>query len=224
MLETRAQLGRKYLHGEGIEIGALHYPMTVAADAQVRYVDRLPVAKLREHYPELNHLDLVNVDILDDGEQLRRFPDDSLDFIIANHMLEHTENPLGTIRQHLRKVRHNGVLYYAIPDRRYGFDTERKLTSFWHLLLDDKVGPKLSRKRHFKEWVRYINKITDPVRARAQLAELMRVNYSIHFHVWEAPTFLNFLVRAESYLRHRFQIELFQQNHCEVIAVLRRCA
>ena len=56
-------------------------------------------------YPELAQFDLVPVDIVDDGETLSSLEDSQLDFIIANHMLEHTENPLGAIRNHLRKIR-----------------------------------------------------------------------------------------------------------------------
>jgi SAM-dependent methyltransferase len=222
MLAQRKELGEKYLHGQGIEIGALHHPMSVPDDAKVRYVDRLRVEELRQQYPELNDRELVNVDVVDDGEQLHHFANESLDFIIANHMLEHTENPLGTIRQHLRKLKPGGCLYYAIPDRRMSFDADRKLTPFWHLVLDDRLGPKISRTRHFREWVRFVNKQSDPVRAENQLKELMRINYSIHFHVWETSTFLKFLRRAMLYLWRRFRIEHFCQNDTEVIAVLRK--
>jgi SAM-dependent methyltransferase len=222
MLARRKELGHQFLHGQGIEIGALHHPMSVPDDANVRYVDRLSVENLREHYPELNHLDLVNVDVVDDGEMLHHFPDNSLDFIIANHMLEHTENPLGTIRRHLRKVKPGGVLYYAIPDRRMSFDVDRKLTSFLHLVLDDRLGPALSRERHFREWVKYVTKEHDPVRAKAELEKLMRINYSIHFHVWQTDSFLKFIKRAMLYLFRRFRIEHFSQNDTEAVAILRK--
>jgi predicted SAM-dependent methyltransferase len=222
MLARRKELGSKYLHGDGIEIGALHHPMAVPSDANVRYVDRLPVDQLRLQYPELNRLELVNVDVVDDGEQLHHFPNESLDFIIANHMLEHTENPLGTIRQHLHKLKPGGFLYYAIPDGRMSFDVDRKRTSFWHLLQDDRHGPELSRIRHFQEWVRYVNKETDPERAAVQTKKLLEMNYSIHFHVWDTRSFRRFLRFAMLYLRRRFGIEHFSRNDTEAIAILRK--
>ncbi len=222
MLARRRALGHQYLHGEGIEIGALHHPMVVPNDAKVRYVDRLPVEQLRIQYPELNHLKLVQVDVVDDGEQLHHFPDESLDFIIANHMLEHTENPLGTIRQHLRKLKPGGCLYYAIPDGRMSFDVDRRRTSFWHLMRDDRHGPQISRTRHFQEWVRYVNKETDPDRAAVQTKKLMDMNYSIHFHVWDTRSFRRFLRFAMLYLRRRFGVEHFSRNNTEAIAILRK--
>jgi SAM-dependent methyltransferase len=140
MLAARRELSERYLEGSGVELGALHLPLWTSERATVRYVDRLDVAGLRQQYPELAEHDLVNVDIVDDGEALSSIEDGQLDFIIANHMLEHTENPIGTIRNHLRKVRDNGVLYYAVPDKWAGFDRERPITPFEHLVRDDREG------------------------------------------------------------------------------------
>ena len=110
----------KYLVGQGIEVGALHQPLWTSERASVRYVDRLDVPALRRHYPELGALELVKVDIVDDGEKLSSLPDGQFDFIIANHMIEHTENPLGTIRNHLRKIREEecSTTPYPIRDTR----------------------------------------------------------------------------------------------------------
>jgi SAM-dependent methyltransferase len=101
-------LGR-FLSGDGIEIGALHEPLGVSNRARVRYVDRTSVAELRIHYPELSNLPLVPIDILDDGETLSSIGDDCVDFVIANHMLEHCEDPLGALSTFLRVVRPGGV-------------------------------------------------------------------------------------------------------------------
>jgi len=50
---TRRRLARLYLHGSGIEIGALHMPLWIPPGVTVRYVDRLDLDGLRGHYPEL---------------------------------------------------------------------------------------------------------------------------------------------------------------------------
>ena len=71
---------REYIKGNGIEIGALHNPIIVPEGATVRYVDRLNVEDLRNQYPELEKKNLVNVDIIDDGEQLDLVDDGSQDF------------------------------------------------------------------------------------------------------------------------------------------------
>jgi hypothetical protein len=87
-------LARRYLHGSGLEIGALHRPLPVKQGTRVTYVDRLDQRGLRAHYPELASHEFVNVDIVDDGETLGSIAQESQDFIIANHCIEHCENPL----------------------------------------------------------------------------------------------------------------------------------
>lgn len=222
MLAVRKKVAERCLRGQGIEIGALHHPLCVPEQAQVRYVDRLSVDGLRHHYPELNTYNLVPVDVVDDGEKLHQIPDGSLDFIIANHFLEHTENPLGTIRKHLRKLRKGGTIYYAIPDKRYSFDTDRELTSFTHLVVDDLVGVRISRKRHYRQWTRHVLKEHDVRQVREKTRKLIRANYSIHFHVWDETAFRRFLERARLYLRNAFSIEQYLGNVTEVIAILKK--
>src|SRR5690348_10635190 len=103
--DLRLLLSSFYLRGEGLEIGALHEPLQLSSRAHVKYVDRLSVPDLRRHYPELNNLNLVNVDIIDDGERLTTIPANSQDFIVANHMLEHCKNPIQTLQSFLSKLK-----------------------------------------------------------------------------------------------------------------------
>jgi predicted SAM-dependent methyltransferase len=222
MLAKRREVSEKYLSGEGVELGALHYPLWTSERANVRYVDRLDVSGLRQQYPELDEYVLVDVNIIDDGETLSSIEDGRLDFIIANHMLEHTENPLGTIRNHLRKVRDGGVLYYAVPDKRFSFDVDRPLTPFEHLIRDDREGTQVSRLDHFHEWGRLVNKITRQDELEDHVGKLLEMNYSIHFHVWDYDHFSSFLKRANHYLGHPFSVEYFGRNDTEVISVLRK--
>ena len=222
MLQRRRALSDKYLTGRGIEIGALHSPLEVGEEISVRYVDRLSNEGLRPLYPELRGCSLVPIDIIDDGEKLSRIEDESLDFIIANHMLEHCENPLGTIRNHLRKIRRSGILYYAIPDQRYGFDLNRPLTPFSHLVQDDRQGPESSRQAHFHEWARLVREKTSPQDVHAEAQRLMELDYSIHFHVWNGTTFQEFLLSAQVYLKRTFCVIHFEQNDTEIIAVLKK--
>ncbi len=91
MTITRDTVAATYIQGNGIEIGALHNPLRVPPGVKVAYVDRLSVQDLRKHYPELNDKELVNVDIIDDGEKLSTIADASTDFVIANHFIEHTQ-------------------------------------------------------------------------------------------------------------------------------------
>jgi SAM-dependent methyltransferase len=218
----RRKVSARFLSGRGVEIGALHSPLWVSSRAQVTYVDRLAVEDLRRHYPELDGSELCRVDVIDDGERLLQFADASLDFVIANHMLEHCENPLGAMRNHLARVRPGGILYYAVPDKRFTFDVDRPLTDFEHLVRDDQEGPAWSRWGHFLEWSRLVDKAGDDSAAEAHARELMEKGYSIHFHVWDDERFRAILRAAHGYLGRGFRVEWLEQNDGELIAVLRK--
>ncbi|MBM4206357.1 MAG: class I SAM-dependent methyltransferase, partial [Gammaproteobacteria bacterium] len=120
-------------------------------------------------------------------------PDASLDFIIANHMLEHCENPLGAIRNYFRTVRKGGVLYYAVPDKRFSFDRDRPLTQRGHFIADDRQGPAWSRSTHFDEWVRMVVRPGSAEQVAGEAERLERLNYSIHFHVWDFDSFMEYV-------------------------------
>ena len=222
MLAAREQIARRFIAGSGIEIGALDCPLPTALGTVVRYVDKLPLKLLRRHYPELSGNNMVLPHIIDDGETLSSFEDGSLDFVIANHILEHCENPLGAVRNHLRTLRRGGILYYAVPEKTQSFDAQRETTPFSHLVEDDRSGPQQSRYGHFREWATLINRISDPEEIEAQVRQLMQLNYSIHFHVWDEKGFRDFIRKTYRYLDRKFRVEHLVRNDTEMIAVLRK--
>ncbi|HTD58888.1 MAG TPA: methyltransferase domain-containing protein [Solirubrobacteraceae bacterium] len=217
----RRRLARRYLKGEGLEIGALHYPLWVPSGVRVRYVDRMDVADLHGHYPELPLDKLVAVDVVDDGERLSSQPDGSADFVIANHFIEHTEDPLEALANHLRVLRPGGVVFMAVPDRRRTFDERRSPTPIEHIVEDHLEGPARSRRVHQEEWARLVEQTPESeVAARAD--ELEREDYSIHFHVWAPWEFTALLDYARNEGRLPFAVEELKGNEHEFIAILRR--
>jgi len=218
---VRRRLASDHLSGSGIEIGALFLPLSVPRTASVRYVDRFPVPVLREHYPELHDVDFVTPDVLDDGERLATFADGSLDFVIANHFIEHCGDPIGTLENQLRVLRKGGVLYMAVPDCRLTFDRDRPITSVEHLQKDHSDGPAGSRRQHFEEWASHVDHAQgSDVFARAD--ELESQDYSIHFHVWTPTAFVEFLTYCRSQCAMPFEIDAVERNDHEFIVILRR--
>lgn len=220
-----------YLKGSGIEIGALHNPLNVSGKATVRYVDRMTAIDLKAHYPEQKDLPLVNVDIVEDGETLTSIPSASQDFVIANHFLEHCQNPIKTIDSMLRVLKPEGILYLGIPDKRYTFDVYRPTTDIDHLLKDYREGAEWSRKQHFLEWAKFptlgytseSEGIDDP-RIEAEATRFMEQDYSIHYHVWTQTEILELLVTLQRTLQFPFDVELFLKNKDEMVLVLRKHA
>jgi SAM-dependent methyltransferase len=183
----RRRLARHAIAGEGIEIGALHSPFPVPDTAKVRYVDRLTTDQLRAEYPQLGGQPLVDVDLVADGETLTTIPERTQDFVIASHFLEHCEDPIGTLKAHLRVLRPGGTLLLALPDRRHGIDSQRKPTAVDHIITDHEDGPEVSRAQHYRDWAELVDvplgNITDD-QIGAHAARLQQRHYSIHFHCW----------------------------------------
>jgi SAM-dependent methyltransferase len=217
---VRWAAAKRYLRGDGIEIGALHEPLRLPRGARVRYVDRMNVADLRRQYPELQKLPLVHVDIVDDGERLTRVADASQDFLIANHFLEHCEDPIGTLKQFVRVVRPGGILYLAVPDKRFTFDAPRTITPLSHLWDDHHGGAAGSRRGHFEDVVRAGERLATEAELRAATDRLLALDYSIHFHVWTQHEIVELIVDLQR--RLPIEIELVQKNGHEVLLVLRR--
>ncbi len=218
----REQLSHLYLKGNGIEIGALHNPLYVSHNARVKYVDRMSLNDLKYHYPELKDLPLVNVDIIDNGESLCSISNGTLDFVIANHFLEHCQNPLSALSNMFRVLKKGGVLYIALPDKRFTFDHDRPVTSVAHILKDYNEGPDQSKVQHFEEWVRLVDKVKDIKAAQKEVDRLLEMDYSIHFHVWTQSEMLEMFLALKNELKISFDVEVCLKNEHEFILILRK--
>jgi SAM-dependent methyltransferase len=219
---VRKQLADRFLKGEGLEIGALHLPLQLPKHAHARYVDRYSRDDLRTEYPELRTYDLVEVDVVDDGEQLTTVPSGSADFLIANHFIEHPEDPIATLQHHARVIKPGGVLFMAVPDKRSTFDVDRPVTPLSHLISDHEHGPSASRREHYEEWVRLVEKKpADEIERRAR--ELDEAAFSIHFHVFTPATFADLLHHAHHEAGIPLRPEAIVPAAHEFVTVLRRC-
>ncbi len=227
--EARTELADRFLTGKGLEIGALNWPLKLPAGAEAKTVDRMPLAELREEYPELQDQDLSEVDILDDGEKLESIPERSQDFIIANHFLEHTGDPIGTIGVHLGKLKPGGVLFYAVPDQRYTFDFRREPTSLEHMIRDHEEGAEVSRRAHYDEWANLVVANEEyhedpawPARAEEVARELEDEDFSIHTHSWTEASFMRLLLYCQERFDDSFEIEALARRGIEIVVVLRK--
>lgn len=219
----RKALSFAFVRGAGIEIGALHSPLPVADGVRVRYVDRMGVEGLRKEYPDLGVLNFAHVDVVDDGEKLHTIADASQDFVIANHFLEHTQDPIGTVRRFLAVLRPGGVLYLTVPDKRFTFDTDRPLTTVDHVVRDHEEGPAWSYRDHCYEFSRFVHHF-DGAELEQHVDAIIRDNYSIHFHVWTHDTFHDFLaaVRQRYSLPFGFAAVMHNRPLGESICVLEK--
>jgi len=204
MTDQRSRLAA-WLSGDGIEIGALHHPLPVRPGTTVTYVDWKDEVGIREHYPELKRWSLAPVSVVATAEDLGPFADESLDFVIANHLLEHLELPIRALMEFQRVLKPGGVLYMALPDGRLTFDKRRQPTTIEHLFEEQRKGAEANRRDHYLEWAMKVDG-KQGTEAEGHAADLVARRYSIHFHVWTPDTFLDFLVAVRREFGLDFQL------------------
>lgn len=228
----RSEIVDFYCQGRGIEIGASAYPVKINNKRiSISYVDCID-RNITKDIKASNRLQYKHVDVIDDIGELTHFKGNSLDFIIHCHVLEHCKNPIGVIRKQMSKIKRNGVLVVAIPNKNYIFDRERPLTTWEHLEADDVDsggGYSENDKNHFKEYLRLSCKFEGDV--ESEMERLIMDDYRPHFHVWDLDSFYDFLLRMNQKLNNAFLIEHYSENRQhkrtrhesrEIIAVLRK--
>lgn len=218
--KIRRELSERYIYGEGIEIGALHCPLWISERAKIQYMDILSNEDLQKRYPEISD-PIVHVDIIDDGEKLGKIKTESLDFIIANHFFEHTLDPLGTLKIHFDKIKRNGHIMYAIPNKNYTFDKKRKITTFEHVIQDfqDTGNSKFDQ---YIDLAENIDGLEDSEKDIEHTKLLIKMDNRIHFYAWDTQNFEEFINKAMGYFNNSFKIVHFVENWDEIIIILKK--
>lgn len=223
---ARKYLSWRYIRGSGIEIGALHCPLPLYHGAHSKYVDYIPLPEIRKHYPELEGFEIAEPDIIDNAELLTKVAAESQDYIIANHFIEHCENPIGTIKNLLSKLRPGGRIFMAVPMRDATFDKTRALTEAEHLFSDYASGPEASRWTHYCDWAQHVAHA--PAGEIEKVAkELLDRHYSIHYHVWNYETFtelLTLICKRLSFPMRIISATRWSYNPFESVYVLEKSA
>lgn len=217
----RALVAHFHVKGRGLEIGAMATPTNLPVGSRVRYVDVQPPASYRKQ-AEYAPYRLVEPVVIDDAERLSKFEDASQDFIVACHVLEHLENPIGALGSFFRVLKPGGKLILAIPDKRYTRDAGRMLTSFEHVLRDFEEGPEWSREEHYRETGRVIEQL-DGEALEEHVSTSLRTRRNTHFHVWDFDNFAELLLRARSVIGVDYDIqEVISAGQNELISVMQR--
>jgi SAM-dependent methyltransferase len=201
-IAVRREAARKYLRGKGIEVGANRAPLPLPEGAAATYVDC-------EMEP--------GVDMVSDMETLPQFHDESLDFVIANHVLEHVENPIKALHSVARVLRQGGIAFIALPNKQYTFDKSRPVTDLSHIVRDFEEGPEWSRRNHLREWVEKVERLPHEQVDR-RVAELDKRLYATHIHVWDPAA----MGQMFGYMARNLMPIYVHQGRGEVLWILRK--
>ena len=112
-------------------------------------------------------------------------PPVSLNFLIANHVLEHLPFPLKALRAWYEALAPGGVLLLKVPDKRHTFDARRERTPLQRLIAENDNSESFDPRVHYADWVANVGqRRAGSADFDDAVADLIRINYSIHFHVW----------------------------------------
>lgn len=188
------------LVGFGLEVGAGASPFPVPLHCQVLYGDRIPYDELlKEMYPGQHAHDLVVPDLITDFDSFTCVADDSLDFIIGCHVIEHTRNPIGSIATAHRKLKRGGKLLLVIPDMHRTFDRTRQPTTLEHLCSDYEQPNRQRDYAHYEEFYRLALPVAPDAIDQTAMVQFER-GYAIHYHVWDYPSFATMIEHIRNHV------------------------
>jgi SAM-dependent methyltransferase len=199
------QLRRRHLaeqlSGCGVELGPGNQPFECPESVTVQYVDRWQPDENRELFPELAGAWFPTPDVVAnfDTDRLSPLPDQSQDFVICAHVLEHLAEPVGFLREIYRVLRPGGLALVLLPDRHKTFDSNRPATSLAHLIAEYDAGTTIVDDDHIREFLT----MAGPGASFLELPERTELEpaffdwhrrRSVHVHCWDEEEFLPVLL------------------------------
>ncbi|MEW6584692.1 MAG: methyltransferase domain-containing protein [Nitrospirota bacterium] len=198
----REQISYEYLTGKGIEFGALHNPLPVDVEkAHVVYADRLTKLQAIDRFAEFGSAAapfIVDPDIIVDVDKddISFLAGHNFNFFIANHFIEHIANPIRFIRDVGSIMKTGAILFISVPNKEVTFDKKRKITTNEHLWQDYINNETNISDEHIEDFL--VNKEDGDEKLPTDLSERKLLfdkhrGRSLHVHVWDRPSFDDFL-------------------------------
>jgi len=146
-----SQFAHKYLDGlRGLEVGgSIHNPFGL----NTINVDITDAETLFKKAEKLKMGEALKVDVVAPGDELP-FPDESQDFIVSAHVLEHFPDPIKALKEWYRVVRRGGYIFMIVPHKNRTFDRNKPRTKLAELLERNKKKFKQEGvSKHYSFWI-----------------------------------------------------------------------
>jgi SAM-dependent methyltransferase len=193
----RDRIASRSLQGVGLEIGAQNVPTKVNSHAaRTEYIDRLTREQTSVQFG-IPLEKLVEVTHLIDGGRLEKFENGSRDYLIANHVLEHFDDPVGAVIEWLRVLAPGGRLFLSLPNFcNNPFDFRRRPPTARHFERDfqDANHRVASARDHYADLIQSIYQFeeSDPV-IYATADKWVSEGDRNHYHVYDEQAFRDVL-------------------------------
>jgi SAM-dependent methyltransferase len=216
-LEMR-ELATTGLVGSGIEFGAGASPLAVPYGANVKFADTYSYEELiTNRYPGQDLNEIVKPEIILSFDKISDLGvKNSLDFIIACHVIEHVANPVKAIIDSLNVLKPGGKIVLIVPDMRKTFDRDRKLTEISHLMLDFQAPSRERDFNHFLDFYTLAMPLQDPSRAPEIAKENHLIDFPIHYHTFTHKSFRKLLAEVQLIKHVSFDFWIEKARYTEV--------
>lgn len=123
-----------------------------------------------------------------EATDLSKIEDNTYDFILSCHSLEHVANPIKALMEWKRVLKPDGKFVLVLPDKENTFDNKRPYTTLDHLITDYQENMDESDSTHFEETIQLHDLSKDTgVHSKAEL-EVRTLNNldnrCVHHHVF----------------------------------------
>jgi len=219
----RQAIAEQFLTGQGLEIGAGDRPFPVPPHVQVFYGDIRDAVSVQSYFKRAD----VRSGSPIDAQTFAGIANNSLDFVISAHVIEHLRDPIGSIVNAIRVLRPTGVHILVVPDMRFTFDRGRPETTVEHTVRDYEDGGEGTCRQAYEEHLRYVHpELTSEHYTEAEIQTQAGENakrwkeFDVHFHAWTRGGFEKLLAAAANYAP--FDVEKTVSVVNENIFVLRK--
>lgn len=222
VMAHRRALAFVFLNGSGLEVGAGDRPWPVRPDVNVFYGDTRDAIGLRDYFNN----DGVHFGGYIDAQSFVGFRDNSVDFVISGHVIEHLPDPIGAIRHTIRVIKDQGIFLLAVPDMERTHDRNRPPTTLEHLILDSEDNGQGTRLQAYEEHVRYVHTYYHAAIPESEMPnevhKISSADMDIHWHAWTGKTFLQLL----NYLSDSLPMEVLAHvpiRNENIFVIRKRC-
>lgn len=146
-----SRLAHKYLDGlKGLEIGgSAHNPFGLDTK-NVDYIEENYYKRLEKKFVGK----VLPVDIIAPGDNIP-LPDETQDFVISAHVIEHFPDPIKALKEWYRLIRLGGYIFMIVPNKEKTFDKDRPRTTLQELIdcYEGRITRKLNPDDHYSVWI-----------------------------------------------------------------------
>jgi SAM-dependent methyltransferase len=125
--------------------------------------------------------------IFGEGSFLPNVSDDSYDFILSSHNLEHFANPIRALKEWIRVTKPGGNIVIVLPHYAKMFDRKRKPTTLQHMIDDYEKDIGEDDLPHVEETFT-ANRFNDPTMTDEEFMDLLTSNFHhrmMHHHCFD---------------------------------------